>query len=594
MKITRFYKKYENTILALMSTSILIILLGIFFDYYYQANDDIFIKNILAGVYTGTPEANNIQMHYPLSLILSFLYRIMGNLPIYGLFLCGCQYGCLFLLLKRTLKYTHKTYMKILFSIVGTFIFAGLLLPEQIIVQYTITSAMLGGTATFRFYTTDKGLDTREFIKANISNVFLVILAFLVRSEMLLLLLPLLCVAGVCKWSTESPVFCKVNFKKYLGTIGAIVFGLILSQGIHTVAYSSEEWKEFNNLFDSRTELYDYQFIPEYDENMEFYESIDLTREKYDLLVNYNFSLSEEITGDTLRQVAQYADSLKQGELKVKDKLKDALVDYRYRTFHETDYPWNLVVLTCYGLLWLMAWKNRQYSYLWKILFLGGIRTTLWFYIIMGGRSPERITHSLYFMELCILLGMIIEQAVQERGRKLFTVFTTIMMIGLGVTILPFSVKRVENDIMLREYANREIDSLKLYCKENSSNFYFIDVYSAVSCTDFVVSDLAIEYSEKIFEKVDNSLENYDLLGGWLAKSPLTDKKRKEFEIETIEESLLDTENVYVIIKTKDSVEWLVSYYGAQGKRVEVVIKDEIFVEGNSIYTVYQINSKGI
>ena len=50
---------------------ILLLLLGLRFDYYYDLNDDVLMKDILSGVYTGAFESRNVQMLFPLSLILS-------------------------------------------------------------------------------------------------------------------------------------------------------------------------------------------------------------------------------------------------------------------------------------------------------------------------------------------------------------------------------------------------------------------------------------------------------------------------------------------------------------------------------------------
>lgn len=41
----------------------------------------------------------------------------------------------------------------------------------------------------------------------------LVVLAYQMRTEMLLLMLPFICVTGVCRWAKEHPVFTKKIFK---------------------------------------------------------------------------------------------------------------------------------------------------------------------------------------------------------------------------------------------------------------------------------------------------------------------------------------------------------------------------------------------
>lgn len=614
MQIVKFCKKHENCILALMAVLCMMIFVGFRFDYYYQANDDIYIKNILSGAYTGTPESHNIQMHYLISLLISLLYRIAGGLPVYGLFLCACHYGAGLLIFARSAKLMNKTWSKVHVVSLEAVVFTGLLLSELVYMQYTVTCTLLAATATFRFYTTDKDLTIKEFIKANVSNILLVTLAFLVRSEMLLLLLPLICTAGVFKWFTHKPVFTKENSTKYLSVIGLILAGILLGQVTHILVYSSEEWTTFTRFFDERTELYDYQFIPEYAGNEEFYDEAGLLKSEQELLVNYNFGLDEDITADTLGETAKYAALLKGEGLPFIERFKIAFADYKYKLTHEVDYPWNVMVIVGYGLLILLAWKNKSYGYIWKVPFLFAVRTTLWMYIMIGNRYPVRITHSLYFMEILILVALIFEECKKEYEKGQvnfekapglvkawqscsFTILVTVIYGMLGVLSMSYHVETVASEKRQRDYANREIEALEDYCKANYDNFYYVDVYSAVSCSDFVMSDLAIEYSEKAFENVDNSLDNYDLMGGWVVKSPLTAKKLKNYgmevtdEISAMERGLVELDNIYVIIKSEKDMDWLVNYYEEKaGMSVSVQAVDEIKLDGKSLFAVYEVN----
>lgn len=185
-----------------------------------------------------------------------------------------------------------------------------LLLSELVFVQYTVTSALLAATAAFLFYTAPEEKTVKEFLK-NAVSIVLVVLAYQMRTEMLLLMSPFICVTGVCRWAKEHPVFTKINFQKYMSLIGLILAGMALSQGIHMIAYGQGAWPEFNRFFDNRTELYDFQTIPSYAENTAFYESIGLTESEYTLLVNYDFGMDEKIDADIMGKIAEYAASLK-------------------------------------------------------------------------------------------------------------------------------------------------------------------------------------------------------------------------------------------------------------------------------------------
>jgi len=201
-KLGTLYRKWENWILPALFVLILLLLLGLRFDYYYDLNDDVLMKDILSGVYTGAFESRNVQMLFPLSLILSFVCRIFGTSYVYGLFLCVCQFGSLYVILYRSMRFVTKTMGKATLGLLESLLFAALLLPQLVFVQYTVTSGLLTAAAIFWFLTGKKAEEEKcagGFLKKNLPPVLLCILAFLLRPEMLILLLPLAGVAGLWK-----------------------------------------------------------------------------------------------------------------------------------------------------------------------------------------------------------------------------------------------------------------------------------------------------------------------------------------------------------------------------------------------------------
>ena len=148
-KLGTLYRKWENWILPALFVLILLLLLGLRFDYYYDLNDDVLMKDILSGVYTGAFESRNVQMLFPLSLILSFVCRIFGTSYVYGLFLCVCQFGSLYVILYRSMRFATKTMGKATLGLLESLLFAALLLPQLVFVQYTVTSGLLTAAAIF-------------------------------------------------------------------------------------------------------------------------------------------------------------------------------------------------------------------------------------------------------------------------------------------------------------------------------------------------------------------------------------------------------------------------------------------------------------
>lgn len=573
----------ENWILALAAVLILGSLIGIFFDYYYDLNDDVLMKDILAGVYTGSPEGHNIQMLWPVSAFISLLYRIAGRLPWYGLFLCGCHFGCIFLIIQRAVLLCGKIWGKLAIALTAGCFFGSFFLEHLVYAQYTVTCTLLGATASFLFYTGNSDQKPTAFIRSNALSIVLVWIAWLIRSEMLLLVLPMICAAGMAKWGNEKRIFTKENTCKYFGVIGLILLGIVLGQGVHRIAYGSASWKAFNEFFDNRTELYDFQKPPAYEGNESFYESIGLTESERVLLDNYNFGMDAEIDEKMMGEIAAYAGALRDSETVLADNMTDKLRAYCYRTVHGkgvpgSDYPWNYLVIFGYLAVLLTAFWTRDLKVLWKLPLLFFVRSGLWMYILWGERDPVRITHSLYLMEFCILAAMTFDQwgrMKNLRGKKFFGTFLIAGLLLFVLVTLPASVGFVSEQQIYREEVNAPYKELYAYLsgEENAGRFYFIDVYSSVS------------YCEKMFENVDNSLDNYDIMGGWACKSPLWQKKLTLFEINDMEQALREREDVFFVRKIGEDMEWMSVYYQEHGTPVEIRLIETI-AEEFEIYAV--------
>ncbi len=581
-KIAGKIKQKENSIWALGLAVFLCAGISIFFDYYYAINDDMVMKDILAGVYTGTPEGRNIQMLFPLSWLISIFYRVARSLPWYGMFLCVCHFGCIFLFTKRLLFFFHKTWTKALAVLLEAGLIVTLLLYELVFVQYTVTSALLASTAAFLFYTTDSSGTVKDFLLRNVGSILLVTVAFQMRTEMLLLLLPFICVAGLCRWACEKPFFTKENAAKYFSVFGGILAGLFLSQGVHMAAHAGEDWQQFNRFFDSRTQLYDFlwQWHPQYDGNETFYTDIGMTANSQRLIENYNFGLDETIDAELLDKINENANARRKEQASFTETLKSALLEYKYRTFHETDMPWNLFVISLYIMVLFCALGNRRLRFVWELACLAVVRTGLWLFILYRGRVLERITHPLYLMEFTILIAfLLVECKSAQKGFAYLRAGIAGVFLVLCLFHIRGSVEKSREEYMWKESVYKEWEVLQAYFRGNTDCFYFMDVYSWT------------KYTDKMFVNVDNSILNYDIMGGWIVKSPLTEKKYRSFGMVTMEQALLEGSDIYIINKGEDW-NWLTGYYADKGIEVSMQKIDSIMIDDKEFLGVYAVTKE--
>lgn len=607
-----------NLMIAFCLTAAMAVAVSLFSDCWFDLNDDVLMKDIMSGSYTGTPSGHNIQMLYPISLLISLLYRLAGSFDWYGIFLCGCQYGCLMLLLVRliSLSESNKKGSKIITIVIWAILSVSLLMGHLLFVQYTFTCAMLSGTAAFLIMT--EPVESRktgfaEIIRRNLIPCVMLWLAYLIRSEMLLLTLPMVFVAILIRFCLVSVLSSDKQIKHslacYILITCVIIAGIAAGQFCHRAAYSSSNWKEFVSFFDNRTELYDFSEIPDYEENKDFYDSIGISAAEQNLFVNYNFGLDDEITADTIEKIVDYQKDAS-GSYESADgngdagndaafmiKLKKAFRDYFYRLHHtgrpqsfeypQTDAPWNIIMWLCYlgVFIFVISFlkRNKKQSLLLcaLMILLFACRSCLWGYIMLRGRDPVRITHSLYMVEILILFGILLSlkgSYRSENKRNMTIIAYKAMMLIMTVcaaAYIPSSLSICASENAEREEVNEPYDELHCYFRENKDNFYLMDVYSSVS------------YSEKMFRNVDNSDSNYDIMGGWACKSPLQELKFNRQGISDMQEGLL-MDNVYMVENIDDDASWIVEYYASEGIDTRLQLTDTIAGK----FGIYKIERK--
>lgn len=573
----------RHTGIACLAVVILWIFLALCFDFTYALNDDTALKDILSGTYTGVPEAHNIQMLYPLSFLLSLFYKMVLGVPWLGVFLCAAQFGAVYVIVSAALrkrisqcggskqKFTAIVAKEFLFSLCIVLSFLLLFSTELVFIQYTVTSGFLMAAAMVRFYTVSG--DDASFFRQHIPEIFLILCAFTLRSEMALFLLPFFFLAVLFRWMKENSFFTRQNVIHYVGLPVILLGCMALAVAADRAAYGSGEWRTFRQFFDDRTSVYDFYGIPDYEQNLAFYESIGIDETQYELLVNYNFDLDPAIDVQVMHTIAEYAASHQ--EESFGRRLYLSVYEYVYRFTHGQELCFDLLVVFGYFLLFQIAVRKRKPALLGKLFLLFSMRSALWLFLLFRGRAPERITHPLYLMEL-LLLALLWWCDTQETLSHRFAQYTMgILMMLLLLCCGAVMIQKTAGEAIRREQINTEWQEAKQYCRQHPDVFYYFDVYSTVA------------YSEKLFSDTDPSYRNFDLLGGWIAKSPLAEKKRSNMGMDTADRALLSGQAHFITdgMRSESDVSHIVSYFGEKGINVEPEV-----VGRSGSFTDYRIN----
>lgn len=542
-----------------------------FFDFYYDLNDDTLIKDILSGRYTGTPDGKNVQMLYPIGALIAGMYRLIRFIPWYGIFLCGTIFSCMFMIGKRLIKNTKNIAEKYILLFFVVLFFGAVFLWEIIMIQYTVISAMLAATSCFLLLTQERNLPIKKFFKRNIITILFVLLSFMIRTEMLLLMTPFIALAGLFSWSKEKDILKKETIIKYLGMISILVLSCGASVLIHTVAYNSMEWKEFLAFFDARTKVYDFTWYPE-----EYTKDLKISESQYELIKSYNFSLDETIDSKMLFQIADYMEKHAENESAL-SKLIRATKEYRYHLMHFTDKPYTILVFMFYATLLIVGFLQKDKSLFWKIPMMGIFRSVPWIYVIYHNRVPIRISHSLYMIEMLVLIALIYTYMVDKDSNKKGNKVTIFLWGMILCVVLPYSVKSVKIEQNQRETINESYKEFISYAKNQENAYFFMDVYTSVY------------FTEKIFTEVDNSSRNFDILGGWGAKSPLSKQHLMQYNIEenNIDEELISSDFVYFVTSKERNLDFLKLYYASKG--IEITLEEIEQVGSKNPLMIYKI-----
>ena len=534
--------------------------------FYLELNDDALIQALSSGAFTGVPETHNIQMLFPGSLLLSLLYRLAGGIPWYGLLLLSLQALCVLLVLGQVFFRIRKGSDRVAAVILASGLFLTVLYPHFLFLTYTFTAGMLSATAVLLILNDGDGegarSEKRKVAGREPNNrqlaIILVVLAFCLRSELLLLTFPFVLLAFL---------FRVDRFRRENGTgKGFLLYGRILlwMMGLMAVcflsdqiAYSRKDWREFRALFDARTRLYDFEQIPSYQEDRNFYRKIGLEETEVTLLQNYNFALDPQIDAEKMRLVAEEANRMEAKMHPPASRLKKAVSIYVWRLHHfvlpvsfrdsNTDMPYLAIVLLLYLLVFLIMHRT---GVLWKLVLLFLCRSTLWTYMIYNGRIMNRVMHSLLLVELFFLIGMVLPELGKEwdAGKKRLSVAGFIVLVAASFLFVPGQMQNVSGEVRKREEFNRPYEKM-LASLEQKKGFTFIDVYSSV---DYTVKALGKQSLLKPTKET--------LAGGWAAKSPLYEKKLRHFGIRNMEEGLLQ-ENVTFLAEKEEDLSWLTDYY---------------------------------
>lgn len=536
---------------------------------YYSMNDDVMMKSILSGTYAGVPDGHAVYMKYPLTGLISLLYRIAGNIPWFDLMLVGCFWLTISAVLCRVVKLGRECQsgrMKYIVLAVFVLLCTTVFLPHLLTLHYTLVAAMVGGCGLFLMMTGEGPV-----------SLLLLLLCYCIRSQVFFLLLPFLAVAVLwhllMQWREKRE--CKAMLVRLSGLVAAVAV-CMLWDGL---MYRNGDWQQYQEYNDSRTRLYDYEYLAPYEENQAAFEEANISKAQYDILEQYVLVLDRGIDAETMEKASDITADLVDGQSTLAERVKDSIREYYYH-FRYTDTPYKYLVVCGYLFLLIILWCKRQLLPSLLVCCMAGGRSLIWVYLIWKGRFPERIYASLYFIELMILAGMLLDAlwcAKEERTKAAkagaWSVAVVVSVLCLCVGVHQWT--EMYDRTMVNRQEQLAWDAMTEYCEAHPEELFFLDVTSMVS------------YSGKVFDN-ETTQENYLLAGGWMSESPLL-KGRLEDASDGAELLCRNGEQYKYIVAANRATDWLQEYCESRFQEVEIQKIDTILVNDEEFFYVMRI-----
>lgn len=518
----------------------------------YDINDDVAMRNVAAGVITGSPDAHLLHIKYILGLVIAGLYGIAPGLDWYGLVLIGIVLFAFSMILYRGLAAERSLLWKGTYILLALLLITCLGLQHITAFQWTTTAAIAGAAGIYLFYTSDTKEPLCCCVEEGIS-VFLILLSLMVRDDVFLMVLP---IAALCFWWRYGSL--EKNGKwpftlEHPWVPGALAIGVFLILMTEAFAYRSHEWREFRTYNTNREAIMDYYDLPGYEEAPELYDSLGFTPEEAENLQRYSLYLTENLYSENMAKLAAYSKEAYLKKHSLKERVSLGLQGIYEHMSKDTYHLTNLICLCMIALtVGFALGKSKKQLYLIEMVL--AVWSAFWMYLGYRNRILERVGFALYLLGfltmLAIFYQMCKEGREQKGGKSLLSkgILTTGFCAAL-LLIGSMTWKVVEGNNTWRHDYNLRFLDVNRYMAEHPENVYFMTTFSIETYTDnFTI-------------RRDFDFSNLLSVGGWHTFSPLENGKAAKLGITDPKRDIVEQDNVYVISLENVNLRYMDRYY---------------------------------
>jgi len=552
----------------------------------YAIADDVIMRDIVSGAFTGTPDGHLIFVQYVLGWIISRLYMLNRSVDWYGFFMAGAVFMGLAVVLYRGLARRKSIWWKLVYSGFVMSLFVTGLVFHAAQFEWTISAAVLGASALYLYATIDEHAGKGEAFFESVWIWVLLVLTYAIRSSVFAMILPGFGIAFLWK-------FIKREGNRFLFSYRQIFlpFAVFAAVGltilVECLAYQGNAWDAFGKFQTARSDVYDYYGVPAAEANPIFFEELGLDEHELRNLRHYALYLVDDMDADmmkTLSLEAKRQNGLEAGlKAKIKNGIKLAFEQFVEEAYFSVSLPMLLFLI---GTV-VLAWIYQKQILLPLALFLAA-EGLLWLFLGFQGRLPERVAFS---MHLVMLLGIaavfywLCKQTEtgncaksffceQKKKLRKWLIFAG-LMISLVSSVLQWNMSVKANKEKLAMDRNYQL--FKEACKEEEEKLFFIESYMAEPVG-----------GAEVTANGNFGLNRCLTLGDWYSTSPLDEERFRMLEIENVEMTILNNPNAFLVVRDVQDPGFYAAYFENKYPGAELVCRDVKVIEGRNYY-LYQV-----
>lgn len=535
---------------AILINLVIFIVLQIIFKPMYETNDDNYISSLVYGAF-GEYDTHLVYTNILMGKVYKVLLLLSPSIPWYAII----QYSLLFVSFTAIL-YIVLSYKENIYCYIFCWIF---MIPFgyecYVNVQYSKTAGVVVTAGVLLVYTAIKKEKIKKFML--ILGIILTICASLYRFKVFCMMLPIVgsiilvdCLKEVLQKKYQLLLKCCIVFIP--------VFALCMLGELYDVKHydNNQAWHEYREWDNLRIQLLDYGF-PDYDENREVYQNLNISYEDMQLFKHWNYADTEIFTPEAMKQLIA---------VKQRQKVNMDLV----RGFFTEDilqfvaYPYVIVLIMLIAFWILSGAENKLLISMASIFFL-----LMQFYFYYTDRFLiNRVDMSL-ILGLCLVFMFNIKESHHE-GIKFCVIggLTGVAFIMAFQLIGDLEEPKVKKEEYAKEIYNLiASDKEHLYMIENNT------------------SDSLWTSAFQIWDVVPKGIsDNYLVLGGWRYPTPPVKKIMSKYHVSNPYKDLVN-DGRYYLVCSKESSEDILTYiqrHYSSNAKIHVIK----YINGQSFYKI--------